>query len=79
MRPLVRSVLPPSQRNVRPTFGQDRALVREQRIEKLSMERRKMIAAQNSTTSDYQPTLKRRGEMLEHQIGRLQGKINSNS
>lgn len=79
MRALVRSVLPPSQRNARPTFGQNRAMVKAQRLEKLSVERRKMVAGQIGATPELSPVFKQRGELLERQIGRLQGKLNSNA
>lgn len=79
MRPLVRSVLPPSQRSAQSTFGQSRAVVKAQRLEKLGAERRKMAVGQAGATPDLSPVFQQRGELLERQIGRLQGKINSNS
>ena len=74
MRALVRSVLPPSQRSAQSTFGQNRAMVKAQRLEKLSAERRKMAAAQVGAEPSLTPIFKQRGDLLERQIGRLQKK-----
>lgn len=72
MRPLVRSVLPPSQRSAQSTFGENRAVVKAQRLEKLSAERRKMAVGQASASSDLSSVFQQRGNLLERQIGRLQ-------
>ena len=79
MRALVRSTLSPSQRNAQSTFGQNRALVQSQRLEKLGAERRKMVAAQVGADAGLTPVFKQRGAMIERQIGRLQVKNNSDS
>ncbi len=72
MRPLVRSVLPPSQRSAQSTFGQSRAVAKAQRLEKLSAERRKMATGQASASPDLSSVFQQRGNLLERQIGRLQ-------
>ncbi len=73
MRALVRSVLPPSQRSAQSTFGQNRAIVQAQRLEKMGAERRKMVAAQAGSDPNLTSVFKQRGELLERRIGRLQG------
>ncbi len=79
MRALVRSILPPSQRSAQSTFGQNRALVKAERLERLSTERRKMVTAQVGAEPGLTPIFKQRGELLERQIGRLQKKAGVDS
>lgn len=79
MRALVRSVLPPSQRSAQSTFGENRAIVQAQRLEKLGTERRKMAAAQVGADPALTSVFKKRGELLERQIGRLQKKDTNES
>lgn len=74
MRALVRSIIPPSQRSNQSTFGQNRAMVQTQRLEKLSLERRKVAMAQVGADPGLTSIFKQKGELLERKIGRLQGK-----
>lgn len=74
MKALVRSKLPPAQRQAMPTFSSRQSQLQTDRMAKMAEEQRKLKAAQVGADPDLHYTLHQRSELLGRRMDRLAGR-----